>query len=267
MFVCTSENTFATTSALQCLTLLNTCTDWQITTIEGIGNKRNGYHPIQKRLAKMNGSQCGFCSPGMVMNMYGLLESMGGRVTMEQVENSFGGNICRCTGYRPILDAMKSFAIDSNIGLQSDCCEDIEDFEFVVCPMAGKQCMSSCHRPLKTLAYKNGTYWYWPHSLADVFNALGQVGNDQYMLVAGNTAHGVYRRSPEIKHFIDLHAVPELKGHSIVGEKLTLGANLSFSEAIEIFQKISHRPGFEFCQQLWQHFDLIANIPVRNVSA
>ncbi|XP_011197089.1 uncharacterized protein LOC105221652 [Zeugodacus cucurbitae] len=246
-----------------CLTLLNTCTDWQITTVEGIGNKRDGYHPIQKRLAKLNGTQCGFCSPAMVMNMYGLLESKGGRVTMEEVENSFGGNICRCTGYRPILDAMKSFAIDSNIEVPG-CCDDIEDFEFVVCPMAGGQCARSCQKPLAMLAYENGTYWYWPRSLADVFNALGKVGNDQYMLVAGNTAHGVYRRPPGIKHFIDLHAVPELKQHSIVGEKLTLGANLSLNEAIEIFQKMSQRPGFEYCQQLWQHFDLIANIPVRN---
>ncbi|XP_017462857.1 PREDICTED: probable aldehyde oxidase 4, partial [Rhagoletis zephyria] len=113
-----------------CLTLLNTCADWQITTSEGIGSRRFGYHPIQKRLAKLNGSQCGFCSCGMVMNMYGLLESKGGRVTMAEVENSFGGNICRCTGYRPILDAMKSFAIDSNIELPDNDCGDIEDFEF-----------------------------------------------------------------------------------------------------------------------------------------
>ncbi|XP_039947447.1 xanthine dehydrogenase-like [Bactrocera tryoni] len=247
-----------------CLTLLNTCTDWQITTIEGIGNKRDGYHPIQKRLAKLNGSQCGFCSPAMVMNMYGLLESKGGKVILEEVENSFGGNICRCTGYRPILDAMKSFAIDSNTRVEGGCCDDIEDFEFVICPMAGRQCVSKCGKPLTMLAYENGTYWYWPHTLADVFHALGQVGNDQYMLVGGNTAHGVYRRSPDIKHFIDLHAVPELKRHSIVGEKLTLGGNLSLNEAIEIFQKISQRPGFEYCQQLWQHFDMIAHVPVRN---
>ncbi|XP_053958030.1 uncharacterized protein LOC128863105 [Anastrepha ludens] len=247
-----------------CLTLLNTCADWQITTSEGIGGKRIGYHPIQKRLAKLNGTQCGFCSPAMVMNMYGLLESKGGQVTMEEVENSFGGNICRCTGYRPILDAMKSFAVDSNIGLPEDC-GDIEDFEFVGCPMAGRQCVGSCHQQLTTLAYADDRQWYWPRSLTEVFAALDKVGNEQYILVAGNTAHGVYRRSPNIKYFIDLHAVPELKRYTIDGEKLMLGANLSLTEAMEIFKKVEQRSGFEYCQQLWQHFDLVANVPVRNM--
>ncbi|XP_075144825.1 uncharacterized protein LOC142219934 [Haematobia irritans] len=247
-----------------CLTLLNACTDLEITTCEGIGNKRDGYHPIQTRLAKMNGTQCGFCSPGFVMNMYSLMEAKDAKITMEEVENSFGGNICRCTGYRPILDAMKSFATDSNIEVPQECL-DIEDLTKKTCPKSGQPCAGLCHKPLQSLSYDDGSAWYWPKDLTELFDILSKMdANDEYMLVAGNTAHGVYRRSENVKHFIGINAIGPLKKYELSKDKLTLGANLSLTEAMDIFANAAKQAGFEYCQQLWNHFDLIANVPVRN---
>lgn len=218
-------------------------------------------------MAKMNGSQCGFCTSGFVMNMYALLESKGGKVSMTEVENSFGGNICRCTGYRPILDAMKSFAVDSIIQAPEEC-QDIEDLSSKKCPKTGQVCLGHCQIAIqKSVAYIDGSEWYWPKTLQELFDILLKINsNDQYMLVAGNTAHGVYRRSDQIKHFIDINAIGELKKHEITNDTLQLGANLSLTEVMDIFIEASKKPGFEYCQQLWEHFDLIANVPVRNVS-
>ncbi|KXZ53315.1 hypothetical protein GPECTOR_7g1209 [Gonium pectorale] len=78
--------------------------------LRGLGNVREGLHPVQQRLAVMHGSQCGFCTPGFVMSMYSLLRSSEEPPTEEDIEDALGGNLCRCTGYRPILDAFKTFA-------------------------------------------------------------------------------------------------------------------------------------------------------------
>ncbi|EDV43514.1 uncharacterized protein Dana_GF16487 [Drosophila ananassae] len=273
--VCTLTGLHSETGELRtwavnsCLTLLNTCLGLEVTTTEGLGNKRTGYHAIQQRLTKMNGTQCGYCSPGIVMNMYGLLKSKGGKVTMAEVENSFGGNICRCTGYRPILDAMKSFAVDSNIQVPAECA-DIEDLTIKQCPKTGQACSGSCKKqqPKGSQLYPNGSSWIWPENLTEFFAALQEAFKEKlpYMLVAGNTAHGVYRRSPDIKVFIDVSGLKELKSYSLSADNstLVLGANLSLSETMDLCRQLEKTKGFEYLAQVWQHLDWIANVPVRN---
>ncbi|XP_006901194.1 PREDICTED: xanthine dehydrogenase/oxidase [Elephantulus edwardii] len=82
-----------------------------VTTVEGIGSTKTRLHPVQERIAKSHGSQCGFCTPGIVMSMYTLLRNQP-EPTMEEIEDAFQGNLCRCTGYRPILQGFRTFARD-----------------------------------------------------------------------------------------------------------------------------------------------------------
>ena len=59
----------------------------------GLGNPRNGLHPVQARLAKAHGSQCGFCTPGFVMSMYSLLRSKPEAPTESEIEDNLAGNL------------------------------------------------------------------------------------------------------------------------------------------------------------------------------
>ncbi|XP_072473321.1 aldehyde oxidase 2-like isoform X1 [Notamacropus eugenii] len=87
-----------------------------VTTVEGIGSTRTRIHPVQERIAKGHGTQCGFCTPGMVMSLYALLRNHP-EPSPQQLTEALGGNLCRCTGYRSILESSKTFCAESN------CCQ------------------------------------------------------------------------------------------------------------------------------------------------
>ncbi|KAL1883938.1 hypothetical protein Daus18300_000046 [Diaporthe australafricana] len=110
-----------------CLAPLASVDGKHVITVEGIGNVKSP-HPAQERIARGNGSQCGFCTPGIVMSLYALLRN-NDAPTDEDIEEAFDGNLCRCTGYRPILDSAKTFSASAGCGKAkanggSGCCMD-----------------------------------------------------------------------------------------------------------------------------------------------
>ncbi|XP_072471821.1 aldehyde oxidase 3-like [Notamacropus eugenii] len=102
-----------------------------VTTVEGIGSTKTRIHPVQERIAKGHGTQCGFCTPGMVMSIYTLLRNHL-QPSTEQLIETLGGNLCRCTGYRPIVESGKSFSTESSCCQMKGtgkCCLDQEENE------------------------------------------------------------------------------------------------------------------------------------------
>ena len=97
-----------------CLAPLVSVDGKHVITVEGIGNVKDP-HPAQERIAMGSGSQCGFCTPGIVMSLYALLRNESDPSELE-VEEAFDGNLCRCTGYRPILDAAQTFSKNKACG-------------------------------------------------------------------------------------------------------------------------------------------------------
>lgn len=76
-----------------------------IITIEGIGTPEH-LHPLQKSFITEGAVQCGFCTPGMIMSAYALLQQKKG-ISDEQIKEAIAGNLCRCTGYQKIVQAIK----------------------------------------------------------------------------------------------------------------------------------------------------------------
>ncbi len=80
----------------------------EVTTIEGLGTVRN-MHPVQKAFAEHHGLQCGYCTPGMIMAASYLLEHTR-QPTDREIREAIAGNLCRCTGYMQIVEAIKAAA-------------------------------------------------------------------------------------------------------------------------------------------------------------
>ena len=88
-----------------CIQLLGQVDGTEVVTVEDLAGPDGALHPIQREMVASHASQCGFCTPGFVMALFSMYQSTDGPVTREEVNDWIAGNLCRCTGYRPIVDA------------------------------------------------------------------------------------------------------------------------------------------------------------------
>jgi xanthine dehydrogenase small subunit len=88
-----------------CIALLGQIDGTEVVTVEDLAQADGTLHPVQRAMVEHHGSQCGFCTPGFVMSLFTQWQATDARLTREEVNNWIAGNLCRCTGYRPIVDA------------------------------------------------------------------------------------------------------------------------------------------------------------------
>lgn len=133
-----------------------------VITIEGIGNVDRP-HPLQERIAKLHGSQCGFCTPGIVMSLYAVVRNAYDPYTKKfhlsardiELEGHLDGNLCRCTGYKSILNAAKTFVTEDLKGQLAEeddsTTADAEKYEADIVDLARNRSAGplkvSCGRP------------------------------------------------------------------------------------------------------------------------
>jgi aerobic-type carbon monoxide dehydrogenase small subunit (CoxS/CutS family) len=92
-----------------CLMLAVQARNHEISTVEGLTNKAGDYHPLQQAMHDHHGLQCGYCTPGILMTMTAFLDE-NASPSEDEVREALSGNLCRCTGYQNIVDAVMTAA-------------------------------------------------------------------------------------------------------------------------------------------------------------
>uniref|UniRef100_A0A803T2D5 FAD-binding PCMH-type domain-containing protein n=1 Tax=Anolis carolinensis TaxID=28377 RepID=A0A803T2D5_ANOCA len=220
-----------------------------VTTVEGVGTTTTKLHPIQQRLAKCHGSQCGFCTPGMVMSMYSLLRNHP-EPSMEQIAAALDGNLCRCTGYRPIMDSFSAFSLECcPLAGSGKCCMDKEggketkglckpeEFhprdptqDYIFPPELIRMAEENKGRTL--VFHGERTTWISPVSLEELLDLKATYPDAP--LVVGNTSIGLDMKLLGIWHPVLLHPVriPELHVALIPG--IVIGAATHLAQLRDI---------------------------------
>jgi carbon-monoxide dehydrogenase small subunit len=98
------------TLVCSCLVMAGQAEGAQIVTVEGLGQK-DDLHPVQTAFIEAGGVQCGFCTPGLIMATHELIERGSDIPTDAEIREALAGNLCRCTGYEKVMDAVRMAAV------------------------------------------------------------------------------------------------------------------------------------------------------------
>jgi xanthine dehydrogenase small subunit len=198
-----------------CIALLGQIDGQAVRTVEGLRRPDGTPHAVQTALADADATQCGFCTPGFVMSAYAF--AVGGeKPDPETIHDALAGNLCRCTGYRPIVEAMTRIA-----GLPID-------------PTAGAA--------VRTGSASFGPF-HSPRSLGELL--VLRARHPEALLLAGATDLGLLAsrsRKPPAE-IIHVAHVPELTAIREDKERITIGAAATYAEAMPVL--IAHYPALK----------------------
>jgi len=201
-----------------CIQLLGMADGAEIVTVEDIGSASDP-HPVQDAMARHHGSQCGFCTPGIVMSLFGLFHAETIHATRPVINDWLAGNLCRCTGYRPIVDAAQAVLSGPR------------DDAFTETAAATEWLLASLAQDEDLFCELDGGFFAAPRSM-DALARLYEEHPDA-TLVAGATDVGLWitKALRDLPKIIWLGRVEGLDRVEASGEGLFLGAACTYADA------------------------------------
>jgi len=212
-------------------------------TVEDLAQADGALHPVQQALVECHGSQCGFCTPGFAMSLWGMYIEQAGRVPARcEIDDALSGNLCRCTGYRPIIEAARRMV-------------ELPAVAFDKPALAER--LRGLQRSHGFSYTAHGQRFHAPRTL-DELVAL-RAAHPAAVLLAGSTDVGLWvtKQMRELGDVIYLGRVEALKTVSEEAGMLEIGAGVSLQDA---YAALCERYPAEL-SGLWQRF---ASLPIRN---
>ena len=215
-----------------CIRFMGSLDACHVVTIEHLKGENGELHPVQQAMVNQHGSQCGFCTPGFVMSLYALWMNTP-NPTNAQIERALQGNLCRCTGYEPIVKA----AIE--VSQSSDPVHDKLNLERV---NIIKQ-LSDMHDGQRVEIKHEGDLIIIPQDVKDLANARAEHPNST--IVAGSTDVGLWvtKHMHDISPTIFINHLQELHSINVEANGITIGACVSYTDMQSIIAE--HFPQME----------------------
>lgn len=204
-----------------CLVFLPMIHGKQLITVENLSQRKGDgkeLHPVQKAMVSENGTQCGYCTPGFVMSTFALYKTHQ-KPSQEVVLDALTGNLCRCTGYKPIINAAHK------------ACHHIESDHFSSEEKKIYDELVDINREQADIELEGGGQKYYLPKWLKTALAL-KVSIPNAIIVSGATDIAL-KQTKKQEHFdviIDLSAIDELKQFSEDANQCTLGAGMSIEE-------------------------------------
>jgi xanthine dehydrogenase small subunit len=219
-------------------------------TVEDLAPSAAQLHPCQQAMVDCHGSQCGFCTPGFVMSLFALYENSSAPIDRTAAQEALSGNLCRCTGYRPILDAAQRMAHYPDAHLSHT--DTLQKCELLTQDIHGL----SAQKALNTALKQTSNGYLQPHSLSALLQLRAQHPSAQ--LVAGCTDVGLWvnKQHQQIAQVIDTTRVRELRRVERYAHHIAIGAAVTLQDAFAAL--VQDRP------QLHDFASRFAGLPVRN---
>ncbi len=227
-----------------CIRFLPTIDGKAIWTVEGITDANKQLHPAQQAMVDHHGSQCGFCTPGFIMSMYTMYQNGHAQPDRDEVLDHLSGNLCRCTGYRPIIDAAQA------MGDYPEARLDLGDVQGKLAGLAKKAAGSA-------LCVQSGGQTYFAPDTSDELAALYEAHPDA-VLLAGGTDVGLWvtKQLMTLEKVIYLGNVADLNHIERKDGNLSIGASVLLNEGYEAIEA-----EYPEVRELWKRF---ASMPIRN---